>query len=67
MTASSRFRSIRQYFYINDVDNTEWKQFAARTYVPGPNLLYIAFHGTDQTLIGWKENFNMTSTASVPA
>ena len=28
---------------------------------------YLAFRGTDDTLVGWKENFNMTFQQAVPA
>lgn len=67
MAASPRFRSIRQCFCVDDVDDAEQKQFAACAYVLGPDLLYVAFRGTDRTLVGWKEDFNMTFAAPVPA
>ena len=31
------------------------------------NLTYIAFRGTDDTLTGWKEDFNMAYKCPVPA
>lgn len=29
--------------------------------------VYVAFRGTDDTLVGWKEDFNMSFMTSVPA
>lgn len=67
MAASPRFRSIRQCFSVDDVDDAQQKQFAACAYVLGPELMYVAFRGTDRTLVGWKEDFNMAFAAPVPA
>ncbi len=41
-------------------------QFAAMTFVL-PNAKYIAFRGTDDTIIGWKEDFNLAFSDEVPA
>ena len=42
-------------------------QFAALCIVIGDGSFYISFRGTDDTLVGWKENFNMGFMDSVPA
>ena len=42
-------------------------QFAAITFLLDNNSAFIAFRGTDYTLVGWKEDFNMTFHESVPA
>ena len=41
-------------------------QFAAVT-IQLPQEAYLSFRGTDNTLVGWKEDFNMTFVCPVPA
>ena len=49
----------------NDAENTE--QFSALTVcIPG-GLHFITFRGTDDTLVGWKENFHMSVKDTIPA
>ena len=44
------------------------KQFSALTLVlPEGVGAYIAYRGTDDTLVGWKENFNMAFQNAVPS
>ncbi len=42
-------------------------QFAAITFLLDNNSAFIAFRGTDYSLTGWKEDFNMTFRESIPA
>ncbi|HOO27647.1 MAG TPA: DUF2974 domain-containing protein [Lachnospiraceae bacterium] len=64
---SSRFQNLRLNHYVNIVD-TGWEiQFSAVTYLLEDGLVYIAFRGTDETIVGWKEDFNMAFRTPVPA
>ena len=45
----------------------EETQFAALAVLPGDGSAYLAFRGTDATLVGWKEDFNMSFMDLVPA
>lgn len=67
VAASPRFRDIQIDDYINTVDETSEKQFSAMTFYLSSKLVYLAFRGTDATLIGWKEDFNMSFTMPVPS
>lgn len=42
-------------------------QFAALTFRLPDGTLYLAFRGTDDTLVGWKECFAMSYAFPVPA
>lgn len=64
---SRRFYEIGICAYVNKSDTQEQTQFAAVTLKISDKLYYIAFRGTDSTLIGWKEDFNMSFTFPVPA
>lgn len=53
--------------YINKIDSESEKQFSAITILMPDDTIYISFRGTDNTLIGWKEDFNMTFQTKVPS
>jgi hypothetical protein len=42
-------------------------QFAAITFLLDNNSAFLAFRGTDYSLTGWKEDFNMSFQESIPA
>ena len=64
---SPRFDNIRMTFYRSILIPEEDTQFAAVTIFLEDGSAYIAFRGTDSTLTGWKEDFNMTFQSSIPA
>lgn len=67
LTASPRFRDVELTFYVNKIDFEKEKQFSAITYLLNDGTAYIAYRGTDTTLVGWKEDLNMTFTSPVPS
>ncbi|MDD8049198.1 MAG: DUF2974 domain-containing protein [Thomasclavelia sp.] len=62
MASSNRFKGITIYNYVNDINLEQEKQFSAYAAKLGLNDYYIAFKGTDDTIVGWKEDLNMTYT-----
>ncbi len=62
-----RFCNVRMKAYVNEIDTDLQMQFSAITFLPGDGSMLVAYRGTDDTLVGWKENFNMSFLASVPA
>ncbi len=42
-------------------------QFAAMTFLLDDGSMFLAFRGTDNSLVGWKEDFNMTFQQTIPA
>ncbi len=64
---TKRFGSIRLCGYVNQVIPETQKQFSALTYLLGNGDIYVAYRGTDDTLVGWKENFNMSFMDTVPS
>lgn len=55
-----RFGNIKMMNYINEVEETQNLQFSAVTFVKEGHWKYIAFRGTDDTIVGWKEDFCMS-------
>lgn len=65
--ASPRFRDIEVTFFSESFDVSAEKQFCAMTFLINADTAYLAFRGTDSTLIGWKEDFNMAFLSPVPS
>lgn len=59
LACSPRFRDILICGYTQKYDDATEKQFSAVTFRLTPDTSYIAFRGTDSSIIGWKEDFNM--------
>ncbi|WP_237208966.1 Mbeg1-like protein [Rothia nasimurium] len=67
VAASQRFSGLRFYHYAARQDASEQVQFAALTLViPGVHR-QVVFRGTDDTLIGWKEDFHLAARQDIPA
>ncbi|MGN0383710.1 MAG: DUF2974 domain-containing protein [Eubacterium sp.] len=64
---SNRFKNIKISRCICRYDVEAETQFAAMTFELPGNVVYVAYRGTDDSLIGWKEDFNMSYMQSVPA
>ena len=60
LAKSRRYSSLMVGNYSSIVSSVSEKQFGAITIYLPDNLMYISFRGTDNTLIGLKEDFNMT-------
>ncbi len=58
--ASRRFRDIEVDNYVNNIDKDRQIQFAAVTFHLPDNSIYVAFRGTDNTIVGWREDFNFS-------
>lgn len=67
MGESRRFSQIRLCGFVNDVDVKQEKQFAAFTAILPDGMVCVVYRGTDDTLIGWKEDFNMAFLTPVPS
>ncbi|WP_297712383.1 Mbeg1-like protein [Clostridium sp.] len=67
LAASPRFRDIGINYHISKTDPISEKQFSATTFILNNTYAYIAFRGTDYSVVGWKEDFNMAFTAPVPS
>ena len=67
LATSKRFKNVKLLNYVDEYDPDVQKQFAAMTYRLTMDVYLVVFRGTDDTLIGWKEDFHMTYMDHVPA
>ncbi len=59
MLESRRFRDMRIYNYVNQIKLETETQFAAMTFRLADGTCYVAYRGTDETIVGWKEDLNL--------
>lgn len=64
---SKRFGNLYISDYVNNIDKKKDLQFSAITVFLPDKTMAVLFRGTDNTFIGWKEDFNMSFSTSVPA
>ena len=64
---ANRYKNLKTLNYVEIFDGAAEKQFAAITIMLPNKISYISFRGTDSSLVGWKEDFNMGFMENVPS
>ena len=64
---TERFREVRMFGFTHEYDEVKEMQFDAVSYLLPDDTLLVSFMGTDTSLVGWKEDFNMSYLPAVPA
>lgn len=67
MAECSRYAELQLSNYVSVIEQERRQQFSAIHIQINPFLTFIAFRGTDETLVGWREDFNMSYMMPVPA
>lgn len=67
LAEAPRFARLKLCCYASRFVPREETQFAALTVQLEDGSAYLAFRGTDGTLVGWKEDFNLSFLDVVPA
>ena len=68
--ASRRYRDVSVALFVDESSDAVDKQFSASTFFFESEqgiMAYIAFRGTDGTLTGWKEDFNLSYKPVIPS
>lgn len=64
---SRRFGAVGVTGYVSIIDEKNEEQFSAMTFITSEKTNFIAYRGTDDTIVGWKEDFNLAILDEVPA
>lgn len=67
MADAPRFRDMGLNCFVDWLDVEKGEQFAALTIDTGDGAVYCSFRGTDDTLAGWREDFELACVPEVPA
>ena len=60
MGESKRYGEMNATKYVNKIDVEQEKQFSAITVLMPDNTIFVSYRGTDNTIVGWKEDLNMS-------
>ena len=67
MAKCRRFRDLELTGYVNAISEEREMQFSALTVrLPGEQI-FVAFRGTDDSIVGWREDFNLSHMEEVPS
>ena len=64
---TERFGEVALSGFVRILEPSSTEQFSALTLLLPDRTAYVSFRGTDDTLIGWKENLMMSVSDAVPA
>ncbi len=64
---SERFKNVKLKNYVSILSKEEEKQFCGMCFEINKEYSCVAYRGTDDTLVGWKEDFNMSFNTPIPA
>ncbi len=67
MAESKRFGNLELTAFVNEIDLAQEKQFCAITVRLKEKMSYISIRGTDDTIVGWKEDFNLSFLDEIPS
>lgn len=67
MAHTRRYRDLELTGFVSEISEERQTQFAALTLLLPEEQIFVAFRGTDDTLVGWKEDFNLSVMEEVPA
>lgn len=56
---SPRFQNLKMNFHVNIIQEEQETQFSAITFLMDEQIVYVAYRGTDATIVGWKEDLNL--------
>lgn len=67
MVASKRYKNLKLMGFENTINPAENVQFSALVFCLKPKTFVVSFRGTDDSLVGWKEDLLMSYQTEVPA
>lgn len=66
LATSKRYKDMYLKDFVNIIDYKKEQQFGAVTIIMG-DTIYVSYRGTDNTVVGFKEDFNMAFEEVLPS
>ena len=67
MAGCPRFRDLELTGYVNEVNVQRDMQFSAITIRLPKDQIFVAFSGTDDSIVGWREDFCLSFMQEIPS
>ena len=66
LKTSKRYQDVKVGFCRSSIDEKKAKQFFALTFLLPNRIAYVAFRGTDVSILGWKEDLMIAYKDGIP-
>lgn len=66
MLESRRYGNLKMNGYVNIIETEYETQFSAITFFLEDSTVFVVYRGTDESLVGWKEDLNMAFMDPIP-
>lgn len=66
MLNSRRFGRLKMNGYVNIIETEYETQFSAITFFLEDSTVFVVYRGTDENIVGWKEDLNMAFMDPIP-
>lgn len=66
LAGARRYADCILRYYVYDISEKEESQFSAVTIELSDGTYFISYSGTDHSVVGWKENFNLSYLDETP-
>ena len=67
VTQAERYRDIKLFAFESEIERIDEYQFAALSLRLPNQTVMISYRGTDDSLVGWKEDCNMSFQSQIPS
>ena len=67
LMSAERYKRLRLAGFVRKLDFERTEQFSALTVIAPDGTNYVSFRGTDDSIVGWKENCELAVRSGVPA
>ena len=64
--SSARYAEVQAGAYVNQIDTEKNIQFSAVCFYLPDGTCYVAYRGTDSTIVGWREDFTICYLSETP-
>lgn len=67
LAETPRYQNLELFGFVNEICLEQEVQFSAVTFKMEDGSLFVAFRGTDDSIVGWKEDFKLSYLDEIPS
>lgn len=67
LAASERYKNLKLVNHVSFLDVEKQEQFSALSVIVDKKTIFVSYRGTDDNIVGWKEDFNMSFLEEIPS
>ena len=67
LAESARFKDLKLINHVSLLNIEKQEQFSAVSVIIDKKTIFVSYRGTDDNIVGWKEDFNMSFLEEIPS